>query len=102
MVAIRPATAIPTVTQNAHWVPDVNACGTGVPDLTRWLKWLIEIDDVTATPIAPPTCWAVLINPDASPASCRSTPASAAIDTGTNVNGSAKPTSRYPGSRSDA
>ena len=43
--------------------------------------------ETIATPIAPPTCCAVLISPDASPASCGSTPASAAIETGMKVNG---------------
>ena len=64
------------------------------PCLSRWLKWLSETDDATATPIAPPICCAVLIRPEARPASCACTPASAAIETGMNANGSAKPTSR--------
>jgi hypothetical protein len=72
----------------------VKACGNGVPLLTRWLKWLSDTDETTATPIAPPICWLVLSRPDASPASSCSTPASAAIETGMNVNGSANPTSR--------
>jgi hypothetical protein len=42
----------------------------------------------------------VLISPEARPASCCCTPASAAIETGIQVNGRAKPTRRYPGRRS--
>ena len=37
-----------------------------------------------ARPSAPPTCWEVLISPEASPASCGSVPVTAAIVTGTN------------------
>jgi len=84
----------PTQTQNPHCEPDVNALGTDTPVFTRWLKWLRETDETTATPIAPPICCAVLISPDARPASSRSTPASAAIETGMKANGIAKPTSR--------
>lgn len=36
--------------------------------------------DVLATP---PSCWGVLMSPEARPASCSATPAGAAIDTGT-------------------
>ena len=38
-----------------------------------------------ARPSAPPICWQVLIRPDARPASCGSTPATAAIVIGTNA-----------------
>src|SRR4051794_3111212 len=101
MVATSPASANPAAIQNAHCDPAVNAAGNDSPLATRWLKWLIETDDVIATPIAPPICCAVLMSPDARPASCASTPASAAIATGMNENGNANPTSRYPGRRSD-
>ena len=89
----------PTMIQNAYWEPLVKAFAN--PTLpTSWLKRLSDTEDATATPTAPPTCCAVLINPDARPASWCSMPASAAIETGMNENGSPKPTSRYPGSRS--
>ena len=45
----------------------------------------MKIVVTSAIPIAPPICWFVLIRPDASPASCSSTPASAAIVTETNA-----------------
>jgi len=47
---------MPTVTQNAHCEPLVNAFANGWPLFTRWLKWVSETDDVTASPIAPPIC----------------------------------------------
>ena len=73
-VARRLATATPTITQNAHCEPAVKACGNFRPAFISWLKWLIETDEATATPIAPPICCAVLIRPEASPASCGSVP----------------------------
>ncbi len=65
-----------------------------MPEAARWLKWLSETDEATATPTAPPTCWVVLSRPEASPASSACTPARAAIETGMKVNGSANPTNR--------
>ena len=37
-------------------------------------------------PIAPPSCWEVFSSPEASPAWCSATPASAAIEIGMNAN----------------
>ena len=48
----------------------------------------------TATPRAPPICCEVLMRPDANPASCSSTPASAAIDIGMKANAMPMPMSR--------
>ena len=56
--------------------------------LSRWFAREMKIVEATATPIAPPICWFVLIRPDASPASCSLTWASAAMVTGTNANAS--------------
>ena len=50
--------------------------------------------------MAPPICCEVLIRPEASPASRSATPASAAIETGTNANAMPTPTITYPGNRS--
>ena len=61
---------------------------------------MIAIVESTAMPSAPPICCDVLISPDASPASACLTPASAAIEIGTNENASPTPMSRKPGSRS--
>ena len=51
-------------------------------------------------PSAPPICCDVLISPDASPASAGCTPASAAIEIGTNEKPRPTPISRKPGNRS--
>ena len=53
-----------------------------------------------ARPSAPPICWLVLMSPDASPASGPCTPASAAIEIGTNEKPMPTPMIRKPGSRS--
>ena len=53
-----------------------------------------------ARPSAPPICWDVLISPEARPASRPVTPASAAIEIGTNVNPSPVPRMMNPGKRS--
>ena len=45
----------------------------------------------TATPIAPPICWLVLISPEATPASAWLTPVSAPIVIGTNASASPMP-----------
>ena len=42
--------------------------------------------EAIAIPIAPPSCWEVFSSPDASPAWCSATPASAAIEIGMNEN----------------
>ena len=55
-----------------------------------------------ATPRAPPTCWLVLISPDAMPARSCVTPTSEAIWTGTNENPSPSPAMTNPGARSTA
>ena len=51
-------------------------------------------------PSAPPICCDVLISPEASPASFAGTPASAAIEMGTNENPMPNAITRKPGSRS--
>ena len=51
-------------------------------------------------PSAPPICCEVLISPDASPASAGCTPASAAIEIGTNEKPMPTPMIRKPGNRS--
>jgi len=53
------------------------------------------IVDAIATPIAPPSCWEVLMSPEARPASCSPTPASPAIETGMKAN--AVPVHRHLG-----
>ena len=78
------ATPIPTSTQKALLVPETET-NTAAEKST---------DEHTATPTAPPICCAVLISPEASPASSWLTPASAAIEIGMKVNGSAKPMRR--------
>ena len=60
----------------------------------------VAIVDSAAMPSAPPICCEVLIRPDASPASEGVTPASAAIEIGTNENPIPTPMIRKPGSRS--
>ncbi len=59
----------------------------------------VAIVDSAAMPSAPPICCDVLISPDASPASVGCTPASAAIEIGTNENPRPTATNRKPGSR---
>ena len=51
-------------------------------------------------PTAPPICCDVLMSPEARPASSCFVPATAAIVTGTNANGSPMPMMRKPGKRS--
>ena len=63
---------------------------------------LVATVDRTATPSAPPICCDVLKRPDARPASCCVTPASAAIETGTNEKPSPIPIAKKPGRRSTA
>src|SRR6266508_1997804 len=101
-VATRPATPKPTATQNARLKPPVSADEIESPALVRWLVRVVETVEKIATPSAPPICCVVLMSPDASPASCGATPASAAIDIGTNENPSPTPIAKKPGSRSTA
>ena len=77
-------TAKPAATQNASAKPSVRACGWEVPSLTRFSVRVVDTVVRIATPSAPPICWLVLMSPDARPASWGGTPASAAIETGTN------------------
>ena len=58
-----------------------------------WVECVAKIVEATATPIAPPTCWDVLMRPEARPCSSRLTPPSAAIESGTNANPMPMPTS---------
>ena len=61
---------------------------------------VVAIVDSAAIPSAPPICCDVLIRPEARPASAACTPASAAIEIGTNAKPMPTATSRKPGSRS--
>ncbi len=90
---MKAATLMPTSTQNAQAVPDVNACGKYVLPCVRirLLKWVSETDEQTAMPTAPPICCAVLIRPEASHASSWLTPPCAAIEIGMIANGIANP-----------
>ena len=47
--------------------------------------WLAATLEAIAIPIAPPSCWELFSSPDASPACCSFTPASAAIEIGMNA-----------------
>ena len=49
-----------------------------------WVRLLATVARI-ARPSAPPTCWEVLISPEARPASCGLVPVTAAIVTGTNA-----------------
>ena len=60
----------------------------------------VAIAESAAIPSAPPICCDVLKRPEASPASDARTPASAAIEIGTNEKPSPAPISRNPGRRS--
>src|ERR1700730_13985804 len=78
--------------QNAHWKPLVSAAAGAAPWWSRLLAWVAAIVDAMATPIAPPSCWEVLMSPEARPASCSATPARAAIETGMKANAVPIPT----------
>ena len=85
---------------NASWNPFVSA-NAGVVPLERSLVVVdVAIAESAAIPSAPPICCEVLSSPDARPASAGCTPASAAIEIGTNEKPIPNPTSRKPGSKS--
>ena len=67
----------------------------------EWAVSVVATVVATATPIAPPTCWVVLISPDATPASAGRTPVSAPIDIGTNASARPRPLIRKAGKRSE-
>src|SRR5260221_14612425 len=99
MHATTDAALMPAITQKPSAKPPVAACADECPDASSVFVCVNATVAAIATPIAPPTCCAALISPDASPASCGSTPASAAIDIGVNENAMPTPTIRYPGRR---
>ncbi len=99
-VARRAATPKPTATQKARLNPLVSACAWLSPCLSRCSVRVVKTVESKATPSAPPICCEVLISPDARPASCGATPASAAIDIGTNEKPRPTPIAKNPGSRS--
>ena len=66
--------------RNALPKPCVSAAGSG----RNWSTFAKATVESTATPSAPPTCWDVLMRPEARPASCGFVPATAPIVTGTN------------------
>ena len=85
---------MPASTQKPSEKPLVAATACEWPDLRSALVCVNATVEATATPSAPPICCVVLISPDARPASCGATPASAAIDSGMNENARPKPTER--------
>ena len=85
---------------NADEKPSTSACGRAVPLRTASSVCEVAIVESAAMPSAPPICCEVLIRPEASPASAGFTPASAAIEIGTNENPMPTPMIRKPGSRS--
>ena len=88
------AAPIPAITQKPSENPLVCASGRRVTGASSVPVCVNATVAAIATPSAPPICCEVLISPDASPASCGSTPASAAIDIGMNENAMPTPTSR--------
>jgi hypothetical protein len=70
------------------------------PVFSRSFDCEVKIVEATATPIAPPICWFVLISPEASPASRSETWANAAIVTGTKAKASPSAKVMYAGKRS--
>ena len=93
-LATTAAAAIPASTQKASEKPLVSASGCEWPDASSVFTCVKATVEQIATPSAPPICCEVLISPDARPASCGSTPASAAIETGMNANAIPTPTIR--------
>ena len=85
-IAGRASSAIAPSTQSACWKPPVSAAGAAWPVWSSALVWLAATLEAIAIPIAPPSCWEVFSSPDASPAWCSATPASAAIEIGMNAN----------------
>ena len=70
----------------AVWKPSVSATAVAVAAARDHVVGAALATAASiARPSAPPTCWEVLISPDARPASCGSTPATAAIVIGTNA-----------------
>src|SRR3954447_6474645 len=92
-------TAAPAV--NAAWKPSVRATAFWLPATSLSVVVVVAIADSAAMPNAPPTCWEVLISPEARPACDGFTPASAAIEIGTNENPIPTAITRKPGSRSE-
>ena len=81
-----PSSAMPAPARKASWKPSVRA--------TAWLRSPaaktssvrpLAIVARTASPSAPPTCWLVLMSPEARPASSGRVPVTAAIVEGTNA-----------------
>src|SRR3954447_9149913 len=99
MQATTDTAPMPASTQNPRAKPLVAACAGECPDVSSVFVCVNATVAAIATPSAPPICCDALISPDASPVSCGSTPATAAIDIGMNENAMPTPTSRYPGSR---
>src|SRR4051795_8625450 len=89
-----PASAIPAPTRKALWKPSVSATTTGLPAAAGWSGGLFATVARIARPSAPPICCDVLISPDAKPASCGSTPLTAA----TVLDTKARPRPGAPGS----
>ena len=80
-----PAIAKPAPTMKARSNPFVSALATSwLPPASNPFVRLLATVARIARPSAPPTCWAVLISPDASPASFVRVPVIAAIVTVTN------------------
>ena len=87
MARIAPATAKPAPTRNARSNPLVRASeALWTPEWKRLWVRLLAIVARIASPSAPPIRCAVLISPDANPASCGLIPVTAAIVTDTNAN----------------
>ena len=84
----------------AAWKPSTAATAAALPSATRLSVTDVATADSTAMPSAPPICCDVLKSPEASPASSAFTPASAAIEIGTNEKPSPTDISRKPGRRS--
>ena len=74
-----------------------SALGVGVHVMVRERRAIVV---AAATPIAPPICWLVLINPEAIPASAGRTQVSAPIATGMKTKASPSPRTMKPGNRS--
>src|SRR5215216_1685245 len=82
---IAPAIAIPAPARKAFWKPSVSATSAGLPAATASSVLLLATVARIARPSAPPICWDVLISPEAKPASCGSTPLTAATVIETNA-----------------
>ena len=78
----------------------MSANGAAVPLAIKSEVRVVAIVERIATPTAPPICCEVLISPEARPASWACTPASAAIEIGTNEKPRPTAPIRKPGSRS--